>query len=73
MFHSNRFALNAIHEETNGATWIHSGGWQTDEELGRWFGVTAVGTLVASIVLTANGLRGKLSEIVARSKRPELL
>jgi Leucine-rich repeat (LRR) protein len=56
---SDRLALEALFQSTNGAGWREKGGWMTDADLGEWFGVTvdAEGRVI-KVVLEYNGLAG---------------
>jgi hypothetical protein len=62
---SDRLALEALFKSCGGADWTEKGGWMTEAELGKWFGVTvnAEGRVV-KLNLHSNNLAGALpSEI----------
>ena len=60
-------ALATLYEVANGADWTRSDGWLTDEDLGRWRGVsTDSDGRVSGLDLTANGLAGRLPEAIGQ-------
>ena len=51
-------ALIALYNSTNGAGWRKKQGWLTDAPVGEWYGVTVEGERVVKIDLQNNNLRG---------------
>ncbi len=60
-----RMALSETYDGTGGASWTEDAGWNTDEPVGDWYGVTTVNGRVAELRLPDNGLRGPLPAEVA--------
>ena len=62
---TDRTALEALYEATNGVNWPHNTNWTTDE--GDWYGVTtdAAGN-VTVLDLRANGLSGPIPEALGQ-------
>ena len=57
---SDREALMALFEATNGANWHNSTNWGTDADLSDWYGVWTWGGRVTQVVLRGNGLSGQI-------------
>ena len=58
---SEKMALIALYDATNGATWTNSSGWLSDAPLGEWFGITTdVDGRVTEIDLNGNSLEGTM-------------
>ncbi len=57
---TDRAALEALYNGTNGASWTNKTGWLTDAPVGEWFGVTVELGKVVSVALTSNNLVGPL-------------
>ena len=58
---TDRAALEALYDATDGANWTDSTNWQTDTPLGEWFGVeTDSDGRVALLRLSYNALAGSL-------------
>ena len=56
-----REALTALYRAANGGGWTSSDNWLSDEPLSRWHGVlTSDNGRVIGLILTENGLRGKI-------------
>ena len=62
-----RFALVEFYDSTGGDSWTNNDGWDTDSEVGDWYGVTvdAEDTLVRRLDLPDNGLEGPLPAVIA--------
>ena len=52
-------ALVALYNSTNGAQWRNKTGWLTDAPVGEWFGVTVEGERVVKLTLGFNNLQGE--------------
>ena len=51
----------ALYDATGGSAWTRATNWLSDEPLEEWYGVsTGDGGRVTSLVLSANGLSGKI-------------
>ena len=58
---TDRIALVALYNTTNGANWRNNSGWLTDAPIGTWYGVTANGSgRVVELSLLDNQLSGQL-------------
>ena len=58
---SDRAALMALYEATDGANWDDDTNWGTDEDLGDWYGVwTNSDGRVEQVVIRDNGLSGQI-------------
>ena len=58
---SDRAALMALYEATDGANWDDDTNWGTDEDLGDWYGVwTNSDGRVEEVVIRDNGLSGQI-------------
>ena len=63
-----RGALVALYEATDGANWVENENWLTDEPLATWNGVvTDSSGSVTELDLSANGLRGTIPNLSALS------
>ena len=63
-----RGALVALYEATDGANWVENENWLTDEPLATWYGVvTDSSGSVTELDLSANGLRGTIPNLSALS------
>ena len=62
-----RFALVVFYENTGGDDWTNNDGWDSDSDVGDWYGVTvdAEDTLVRRLDLADNGLQGPLPPVTA--------
>ena len=61
---TDRGALVALYEATDGANWVESENWLTDEPLSTWYGVIADDNgRVAELNLPLNGLRGQIPNL----------
>ena len=68
-----RGALVALHEATNGDNWTSNDNWLSDEPLGSWFGVTTDESgRVVELRLPDNGLRGQVPDLSALNHLREL-
>ena len=77
---SDREALIALYNATDGPNWSRADNWLSDEPLESWYGVsaTAEGTEVDTLVLrvngwTGNGLRGTIPAALGQLKKLEWL
>ena len=71
---SDRAALVALYEATDGANWTNSTNWLSDRPLREWHGVsTNSDGRVTSLFLRANGLSGSLPTELASLTELELL
>ena len=60
---TDRAALAALYNATDGANWANNEGWLSDEPLDQWYGVaTGDDGRVAILALAGNGLSGELPE-----------
>ena len=57
---TDREALVAFHNATDGENWIRSNNWLSDAPLGEWDGVRTVGGRVIRLVLGNNELSGEI-------------
>ena len=58
---SDREALMALYDATDGGNWTDNTNWGSDEDLGEWYGVTTDSDgRVVKVVLEDNGLSGEL-------------
>ena len=56
---TDRAALEALYDATDGPNWTDNANWKTDAPLGEWFGVTTDATgRVVIVALGSNGLSG---------------
>ena len=60
---TDRAALEALYDATDGPNWVDSTNWKTDAPLAEWYGVTAnTDGRVVGLELNENGLAGELPE-----------
>ena len=57
---SERDALAALYNATNGANWANNANWMTDRPLGQWFGVEVSAGHVTRLDLWENNLSGTI-------------
>ena len=57
---TDRAALEALYDATNGSTWTNSTNWKTDAPLDQWHGVTMHQGRVWGVDLHDNGLEGSI-------------
>lgn len=55
-----REALEALYDSTDGAGWTNSTGWKTAPDHCTWYGVTCSGGLVTVLDLSSNNLNGTI-------------
>ena len=61
-----RAALVALYDATDGANWAHSNNWLTNEPISTWYGVTLDSNgRVTELLLTGNRLRGSIPDLSA--------
>ena len=60
---TDKAALIALFNSTNGAEWRNKEGWLTDAPVGEWYGVTVEGERVVRIDLIGNNLRGQQASV----------
>ena len=71
---TDRAALQALYDATNGAAWTDDANWSSGEALASWHGVTTDGDgRVTRLELGANGLRGTLPAALGDLARLEAL
>ena len=71
---TDRAALQALYDATNGAHWTDDANWSSGEALASWHGVTTDGDgRVTRLELGANGLNGTLPAALGRLARLEAL
>ena len=59
--HPERDALALLYRSTDGAHWSEDRNWMSDEDLGRWYGVTTDPSgNVVGLSLSSNGLNGEI-------------
>ena len=70
-----REVLIALYNATDGPNWSRSDNWLTDAPLESWYGVSATteGTLVDTLVLRKNGLRGPVPQSLVQLRNLEWL
>ncbi len=59
------FVLSEFFDLTGGESWNDASGWNTDMDVGDWYGITAEGGRVRSLSMTNNGLTGRLPGVIA--------
>ena len=65
--HSDKFALAALYEATDGPNWGRNDNWCTDAPLGEWHGVTVDRSgRISKLDLTDNQLRGGIPAELAQ-------
>lgn len=57
--------LSDFFDLTGGESWHNASGWNTDTDVGDWYGITAEGGRVRSLSMPNNGLTGWLPGLVA--------
>ena len=57
---SDRAALVALYEATDGPNWTNSTNWLSDKPLGEWYGITLYRDRVWSLDVRRNGLSGQI-------------
>ena len=60
-----RLVLSEFFELAGGDAWNNASGWNTDTEIGNWYGITTEDGRVRSILLVNNGLTGSLPPAAA--------
>ena len=60
---TDKIALIALYNSTNGAEWGNKTGWLTDAPVGEWYDVTVEGERVVLINLMYNNLRGQQASV----------
>lgn len=60
-----RLVLSEFFQLTGGESWYDATGWNTDADVGTWYGITSEGGRVRSISLGNNGLSGPLPRNVS--------
>ena len=68
-----RFALSEFYTSTDGDSWTHNSGWNSDFPVGEWYGVTVGDSLVQRLDLPDNGLDGPLPPEVGNLRMLETL
>lgn len=57
--------LSEFFDLTGGESWHNASGWNTDTDVGDWYGITAEGGRVRSLSMPNNGLTGRLPGLIA--------
>ena len=57
---TDRQALVALYNATDGPNWTNNGNWLSDRPLGEWYGVETDGGRVVALMLSENGLNGEI-------------
>ena len=71
---TDRNALVALYQATNGANWTNSDNWLTDTPIGRWHGVVSFNDgNVIGLVLSENGLEGTIPPEIGNLTNLDLL
>lgn len=60
---SDRDALVSFYAETGGSSWHDNSNWDTNADLGRWYGVTVRQRRVVKLYLPNNNLQGKIGPL----------
>ena len=67
---TDRAALEALYDATDGPNWTDNTNWKTDAPLGEWFGVsTDTDGRVTDVVLRYNGLAGPIPRVLGTLSR----
>ncbi|WP_310757232.1 Ig-like domain-containing protein [Candidatus Palauibacter soopunensis] len=68
-----RLLLREFFDSTGGESWINGEGWNSDADVGHWYGLASEDGLVRSISLAGNGLTGQIpSSVVTIPKLRDL-
>ena len=68
-----RLALSEFFELTGGESWNNASGWNTDADVGDWYGITSEAGRIRSILLPDNGLTGPLPAVIGGFADLEIL
>ena len=60
-----RLVLSEFFELAGGESWNDASGWNTDMDVGNWYGITTEGGRVRSVSLANNGLAGPLTRAMS--------
>lgn len=60
-----RIVLSAFFDVTGGGSWVNASGWNTDSDVGDWYGITVEGGRVRSLSMANNGLTGPVPRQLA--------
>ena len=63
--HVESIVLSEFFDLTGGESWNNASGWNTDTDVGNWYGITAEGGRVRSLSMANNGLTGRLPRLIA--------
>ena len=66
---SDKLAIEALHDDTNGASWGTRTGWKTSTLTGSWHGVTLTSGRLTALALPDNGLSGQLPALMGDLSR----
>ena len=67
---SDKLAIEALHDDTNGATsWTANANWKTSTLTGSWTGVTLTSGRLTALALPDNGLSGRLPALMGDLSR----
>ena len=66
---TDKLAIEALHDDTNGASWNTRTGWKTSTLTGSWHGVTLTSGRLTALALPDNGLSGQLPALMGDLSR----
>ena len=66
---SDKLAIEALHDDTNGAGWTANDDWKTSTLTGSWHGVTLTSGRLTGLALPDNGLSGRLPALMGDLSR----
>ena len=66
---SDKLAIEALHDDTNGASWTANDDWKTSTLTGSWHGVTLTSGRLTALALPDNGLGGQLPALMGDLSR----
>ena len=66
---TDKLAIEALHDDANGASWNTRTGWKTSTLTGSWHGVTLTSGRLTGLALPDNGLSGRLPALLGDLSR----
>ena len=66
---TDKLAIEALYDDTNGASWGTRTGWKTSTLTGSWHGVTLTSGRLTGLALPDNGLSGRLPALMGDLSR----
>ena len=66
---SDKLAIEALHDDANGASWTTSTDWKTSTLTNSWHGVTLTSGRLTALALPNNGLSGRLPALMGDLSR----